>query len=179
MNIISLEAKFKNIEKREIDKNKFFNPFSSKGPKHYCIKDIHDDYEYDTLLYGLSRYYKLPSEKNNSPSPENRLINVYASNPDVKSHLHAIHSKGNNSKEIKKISNNPSVNNIESMPKITKIITRPLSPSRLSQLKQLNKLEKIKNTNSEEYHGAFSTTRVVKKKKPPEKANNSRISPPE
>lgn len=61
MNLKKLESRFKDIEQREKNVNSFFNPFNSKGPKHYCIKDLHKDFEYDTQLYGLGKFYQLPS----------------------------------------------------------------------------------------------------------------------
>ena len=61
MNLKSLESRFKEIDQREKKVNSFFNPFNSNGPKHYCIKDLHKDFEYDTQVYGLGKFYKLPS----------------------------------------------------------------------------------------------------------------------
>lgn len=61
MNIKQLESRFKDIDLREKKINSFFNPFNSNGPKHYCIKDLHKDFEYDTQLYGLGKFYQLPS----------------------------------------------------------------------------------------------------------------------
>lgn len=61
MNLKKLESRFKDIEQREKNLNSFFNPFNSKGPKHYCIKDLHKDFEDDTQLYGLGKFYQLPS----------------------------------------------------------------------------------------------------------------------
>ena len=76
MNLKQLESRFKDIEQREKQINSYFNPFNSNGPKHYCIKDLYRDYEYDTQLYGLGKFYQLGndgmSDKSSLVSPQKK-----------------------------------------------------------------------------------------------------------
>jgi hypothetical protein len=114
MNLKKLESRFKDIEHREKQINSYFNPFTSNGPKHYCIKDLYRDYEYDTKLYGFGKFFQLPSDQ---PSE--------------------IHQS-----PAKKSSFNFSSAGQDTHPKVNQMTAKPSSVQK------------------EDYHGAFSSTRL-------------------
>lgn len=58
MNILNLESKFKNLDKREKEVRHYFNPVKRGRNQHLYITDLYEDYQYDLNMYGddLSRF---------------------------------------------------------------------------------------------------------------------------
>ena len=165
MSIISLEAKFKEIEQRENNLNNFFSPYTSQGPKHYCVKDLQSDHEYDTLLYGLSRYYQLKAVP---------IVPRQSINPSELSKPKDSTIDGDISNLLQK-SNLSNLNSTESVPKI---LTKDTNLPKFSKLQSIKLIEKCKISKEDEYIGAFSSTRVAPIRKRTDKYDtNARNSP--
>ncbi|OMJ68365.1 hypothetical protein SteCoe_34206 [Stentor coeruleus] len=156
MNIIALENKFKNIERREKVVNTYYNPLTKSGPKHYCIKDLQKDFEYDTQLYGLGKFLTLPSEL--SPEPIIKLPQpINSESPIPNSQEARIEKYQRLIKSTEKESNSTR----DGLPKLKSIEkTKDQSPSKTSKLKDLTILSKYKLTPKNEYYGVFSHTKV-------------------
>ncbi|OMJ66869.1 hypothetical protein SteCoe_36141 [Stentor coeruleus] len=156
MNIIALENKFKSIERREKVVNAYYNPLTKSGPKHYCIKDLRKDFEYDTQLYGLGKFLTLPSDA--PPEPITKLPQPVTSESPIPNSQEAHIEKYQRlirSTELETASTR------EGLPKIKNIErSKVQTPSRISKLKDLTILDKYKLTPKDEYCGFFSHTKV-------------------
>ena len=161
MNIISLENKFKDIETKEKKLKTFFNPFIKEGPKHYCIKDVLKDFEYDTLLYGLGKFYKQVTDLpyNNTQNPS------LAKNNEITEKNSEKNKKNNKYQKI--IQKKLSVENSEPLPILTNRI------SKFSKLKDVSLIDKTKSITKEEYFGSFANTKLPLKTVFMRKNNNS------
>lgn len=156
MNIIALENKFKNIERREKVVNAYYNPLTKSGPKHYCIKDLQKDFEYDTQLYGLGKFLTLPSEL--PPEPMTKVTQPITSEspiPDSQGARIEKYQRLIRSTELETASTREGLPKLKSIEK-----NKDQTPSRTSKLKDLSILDKYKLTPKDEYCGAFSHTKV-------------------
>lgn len=156
MNFLTLESKFKSIEKRQHALNSYFNPLTKGGPKHYCIKDLFQDFQYDTRLYGLGKFLKISSDPSTKPVQKSSQPVIYKnpiSDPQtnrIEKYHHLIKSTDFEALSIKEV-----------VPKV-KLTNKnkERASSNLSKLKDLSLLEKCKLTPKDEYFGVFSNTKI-------------------
>ncbi|OMJ73649.1 hypothetical protein SteCoe_27610 [Stentor coeruleus] len=156
MNFSTLESKFKNIEKRQHALNSYFNPLTKGGPKHYCIKDLFQDFQYDTRLYGLGKFLKVSSDPPTKPFKKSSqpVINKNPISDPQTNRIEKYH-------RLIKSTDLEALSIKEVIPKV-KIIKKykERASSNLSKLKDLSLLEKCKLTPKDEYFGLFSNTKI-------------------